>query len=79
MKSRKVLRRKKRLARTNQTLRKYKRQRGGALGFPQLSNKNARYAVVTITPDARDEDSLETTMSLEQAEEILENAQVLSG
>ncbi len=76
MKTRKVLRHKRRLLRTNQTLRKYKRQRGGAFGFPKLSKQNAKYAVVTITPDTRDEDSLETTMTLEQAEELLENAQV---
>ncbi len=75
MKSRKVLRHKRRLLRTNQTLRKYKRQRGGAFGFPQLSNKNAKYAIVTITPDTRDEDSLETVMTLKQAEEILEDTQ----
>jgi hypothetical protein len=75
MKSRKVLRHKRRLQRTNQTLRKYKRQRGGAFGFPQLSNKNAKYAIVTIRPDTRDEDSLETVMTLKQAEEILEDTQ----
>jgi hypothetical protein len=76
MKSRKALRHKRRLSRTNQTLRKYKRQRGGAFGFPQLSKKNAKYAIVTITPDVRDEDSLETTMTLEQAEDILEDTQM---
>jgi hypothetical protein len=76
MKSRKVLRHKKRLQRTNQTLRKYKRLKGGAFGFPQLSKKNAKYAIVTITPDTRDENSLETTMTLEQAEDILENTQI---
>lgn len=76
MKSRKVLRHKRRLQRTNQTLRKYKRQRGGAFGFPQLSNKNAKHAIVSIRANANDEDSVETTMTLEQAEELLENTQV---
>ncbi len=76
MKSRKALRHKRRLQRTNQTLRKYKRQKGGALGFPQLSKNNAKYAIVTITPNTREVDSLETTMTLEQAENILEDTQI---
>lgn len=75
MKSRKALKHKKRLTRTNQSLRKYKRQKGGAFGFPQLSNKNAKRTIVTFISDARDDPALITT-TLEQAEEILEDTQM---
>lgn len=75
MKSRRVLRHKRRLQRTNQTLRKYKRQRGGAFAFPQLSKRDAKRTIVSFTPNAKNEDSLETTMTLEQAEELLEDVQ----
>jgi hypothetical protein len=76
MKSRKVLRHKRRLTRTNQTLRKYKRQRGGSYGIPLPSNKHKKYTVVTVTANANEEDSIPTTMSLEQAEDILEDVQM---
>jgi hypothetical protein len=75
MKSRRVLRHKKRLQRTNQTLRKYKRQRGGAFSFPQISKSKAKNTIVSVRLNANDPDSVETVMSLDQAEELLEDIQ----
>jgi hypothetical protein len=75
MKSRRVLRHKKRLQRTNQTLRKYKRQRGGAFSFPQISNRNAKRTIVSVRLNANDEDSLPTDMVLSDVEALLEDTQ----